>query len=203
MDRTPTATETTQGGAAPARKTAQTSQKAIRVPVRLAQRGTLMDRIREMQDRVTRRAFELFRENGEQEGRDLDDWFAAEQELFWKPAFDLKEEDGVFTVRADVAGMAPGELEVTATTDRLVLTGERHHEHHETRGEVHYSEFSQGSLYREIAFPRPVDASAVKATLRHGLLEITAPALPEAPEVEATESGDAPGGRRTIEIAEA
>jgi HSP20 family protein len=199
MDRDTTTTTRTKTAGAP-RKAATSSTKGTKVPVRLGQRAALLDRIREVQDRITRRAFEVFHENGGEEGRDLDHWLTAEREVLWKPSFELSERDGVLSIRADVAGMEPGDLEVTVTPDRLVLTGETRHEHSETKGQVHYSEFSSGSLYREIAFPRPVDPSAVKAALRNGLLEITAPAAEEpGPEEPATERG----GRRSIEIVEA
>lgn len=205
MDRTTTTTGAAKAGATTRKKGAGASAKGTKVPVRLGQQGTLLDRIREVQDRITRRAFDIFRENGAEEGRDLEHWLTAEREILWKPSFDLSEKDGVFTIRAAVAGMDPDNLELTVTADRMVLTGETRHEHRETKGKVHYSEFSSGSMYREIAFPRPVDPAAVKATLRNGLVEITAPAVevPEAPEPGTPEPRARRRGKESIEIVEA
>lgn len=198
MERTTMTTGTTRGDdISPGRSTAGRPAKGTKVPVRAGQQ-TLLDRIREVQDRITRRAFEIFQANGAREGSELEDWLAAERELFWKPSFDLSEQDGTLTLRAAVAGMEPEDLEVTVTPDRLVLTGRTQHHHEETRGTVHYTEFSQGSLYREIAFPHPVDPAAVTATLRNGLLEIVAPGREEA-----AESDEGRVGRQTIEVARA
>lgn len=205
MNRATTTTGAAKAGTTTRKKGAGASAKGTKVPVRLGQQGTLLDRIREVQEQITRRAFHLFHENGAEEGRDLEHWLTAEREILWKPSFDLSEKDGVFTVRADVAGMEPDDLELTVTADRMVLTGETRHEHRETKGKVHYSEFSSGSMYREIAFPRPVDPAAVKATLRNGLVEITAPALgvPEATETEAPKPGPGHRGKQSIEVVEA
>lgn len=194
-------TRPTQAATTPGRdKAPAASSKGTRVPIRVGQNAALLTRIREIQDRITRRAFEIFRSNGEPDGMDLDHWLAAERELLWKPLLDLTEQDGNFIVRADVAGMEPAELELTVDQHRLVLSGETRHERRGTKGKVHYSEFATGSLYREIAFPHPVDPTRVKAVLRQGLLEVTAPSLQEP---EAGEAESSPGAGQTIEVVHA
>jgi len=159
-----------------------------RVPVKQERIGALMDRVRRVHDRITERAFEVFQQNGSRSGTELDDWIAAEQALVWQPSLDISETDGTYTIRAAVPGMAPENLEVTTTSDQVVISGERQHSQEETRGRVHVSEFSAGSLFRRVHYPGPVDPSGVRATFRNGILEITAPAAPE-PEQE---QGDGP-----------
>ena len=41
---------------------------------------SLWDQIQRMEERITNRAHEIFRDNGSISGRDLDDWFRAESE---------------------------------------------------------------------------------------------------------------------------
>ena len=43
----------------------------------------------------------------------------------WRPAVDLLEEDGRFILRADVPGVAAGDIEVTADDGTLTVRGER------------------------------------------------------------------------------
>lgn len=44
--------------------------------------GSLTDKVRQMFDSVAQRAFAIFQSNGGSLGRDLEDWFQAERELF-------------------------------------------------------------------------------------------------------------------------
>ena len=82
------------------------------VPTRKSK--SIFDEIEGMQDRIMRRAYEIFSENGGIFGRDIDDWLQAEQELVWKPAVELTEKDNEFLL--EVA--APGERLVQLERDR-------------------------------------------------------------------------------------
>ena len=138
------------------------------------------DQIRKMEDRVMRRAYDIFRDNGSSVGKDLDDWLAAERELVWKPAIELKEKDSQFEVQVAVAGVDPKDITVEVTSDDLLIKGETKTEKKEQKGEVYTSEFQSGSLFRSIHLPKKVDADKVKAEIKNGLLTITAPIAEEA-----------------------
>jgi Protein of unknown function (DUF2934) len=51
--------------------------------------SSILDEMNEIQNRIMRRAHEIFEHNGALFGRDLDNWLQAEQELLWKPALEL------------------------------------------------------------------------------------------------------------------
>ena len=141
---------------------------------------TLWDQIRRMEERITRRAHEIFQANGSSFGRELDDWFQAERELVWKPAVELKEKDHHFELQAALAGLDPKDIRVEVTPEELLIRGETKYERKEEKGEVCYTEFQAGSLFRSIRFPKRVDPNKVKAEFKNGLLTVTAPLVEEA-----------------------
>ena len=147
------------------------------VPVRRAE--TLWDQIKDMENRVMNRAYDLFRGNGSG-GRDLDNWLAAERELVWKPAIEVAEKDSRFEIKVAVSGVDPKDIKVEVTVDELLVKGETKTEKEEDKGEIHTSEFQSGSLFRSIHLPKKVDPRQVKATIKNGLLTVTAPIAEEA-----------------------
>jgi len=141
---------------------------------------SVWDQLQKMEDRIMRRAYEIFHGTGSAFGNDLDNWLSAERELIWKPAIELKEENNQFQLKVAVAGVDPKELTVEVTSEGLLVKGETKTEKKEEKGEVHTSEFQSGSLFRSIRFPKKIDADKVKAELKNGLLTVVAPIAEEA-----------------------
>jgi HSP20 family protein len=80
-------------------------------------------------------------------------------------------EDGRFVLRIELSGIDPAkDVEITVADGVLRVHAERH----ESRQDFH-SEFFYGTLVRTFLLPRGVDESAVAATYRDGVLEVTAP----------------------------
>jgi HSP20 family protein len=148
--------------------------------VEIKKRESVWDRLQEMEERIMRRAYDIFRGNGSVFGTDLENWFAAERELVWKPAIELREKDGKFEVQVAVAGIDPKDIRIEVTPEALLVKGETKTEKKEEKGEVHTSEFQSGSLFRSIQFPKKVDADKVKAEIKNGLLTVRAPIAEEA-----------------------
>lgn len=141
---------------------------------------SLWDQIKKTEDRIMRRAYDIFRNNGFTQGRELEDWLQAERELIWKPAIELKEKDNQFELQASVAGVDPKDLLVEVTADELLIRGETKTEKKEEKGQVYTSEFHSGSLFRSIRLPKKIDPEKVKAELKNGVLTVTAPIAEEA-----------------------
>lgn len=163
--------------AAPASKAPAAERPAggqDQVSVRIDNRQTIDAALRELEENVLRRAFEIFEGNGAQPGRALDDWLAAERELLWLPRAELEDRGDHYVVRLDVAGMLPAELDLRVTADGLLLRGERQRGRVRDRGGVQWTEFSEGRLCRHLPFPTPVDPASARATYRHGILRVTA-----------------------------
>jgi HSP20 family protein len=148
--------------------------------VAVQKKETFWDQIQEMEDRILRRAYDIFRGNGSVAGRDLDNWLAAEGELVWKPAIEVKEKDNQYEVQVAAAGVDPKDLKVEVTDEGVLIKGETKTEKKEEKGDVIVSEFQSGSLFRSLRFPKKVDTTKVKAEIKNGLLTITAPIAAEA-----------------------
>ena len=143
--------------------------------VSVQKKDSFWDQIQKMEERIMRRAYDIFRRNGSEFGKDLDHWLAAERELIWKPAIELKERDNQFELQVAVAGVDPKDLKIEVTAEELLVKGETKTEKKEDKGEVHTSEFQSGSLFRSVCFPKKIDPEKVKAEIKNGLLTITAP----------------------------
>jgi HSP20 family protein len=148
------------------------------VPIRKSK--SIFDEIDRMNDRIMRRAYDIFTSNGSLFGKDIDDWMQAERELVWRPAVELTEKDDAFYLEVAAPGVDPKELDVEVTPDDILIRADVHHEHKEKKGEVHICEFAHGNLFRSIHLPRKIDPEKVKAEFKNGLLTLNAPVAEEA-----------------------
>lgn len=145
-------------------------------PFKLTEFEKMFDRMREMQEMVSRRAFELFERGGRIFGRDLENWFKAESELLHPVDVSIEETDEGLKVQAEVPGFKAEELEVSVEPHRLTIAGKRETEKEEMkRGKTIYSERRAARIMRVIELPTEVDTAKVSATLKDGVLEFTMP----------------------------
>ncbi len=94
------------------------------------------------------------------------------------PAVDVHEEKDRFVVRADLPGVKPDEIEITAEKGILTLRGERKSEKSENAEGYERVERVSGSFTRRFALPENVQADAIKAKFTHGVLEVSIPKQP-------------------------
>lgn len=135
---------------------------------------TLFGEMERMQQRIRRRAYEIFQSRGAGIGRAFDDWLSAEHELLWKPPIELAEHDGEFELDVALPGIEPKDLEVRVTSEDLLVRGSTGHAHAEEQEKVHVCELECGEVFRTVHFPKRVDPEHVKADYRRGLLHVTA-----------------------------
>jgi HSP20 family protein len=148
--------------------------------------GIPNDGIKEMFDQLTRRAFSIFESNGHHLGRDIDNWFQAERELFHPTHIEVSESDQAFTVRAEVPGFTPKELEINIEGQRLTISGKR--EKHEERKDKKtlYSESCSDEILRVLDLPAEVNAANATANLKDGILELEIPKAAPAKKITVT-----------------
>jgi len=132
-------------------------------------------RINELNDAISRRAFELFEGDGGTFGRDLDHWFKAEGELLHPAHVQIKESDDAIIVNAEVPGFNASELQLSLEPRRLTISGKKQSSSEEKKGNVLYSERCSNELLRSVELPVEVSVSHATATLNNGILELTAP----------------------------
>jgi len=93
----------------------------------------------------------------------------------WMPAMDLVETDEHFVLRADLPGLAEGDVSIEVEDNVLTVSGERKAEHETTKEGYHRVERAFGSFSRSLTLPDGVDADAVTASFDRGVLEIRIP----------------------------
>jgi HSP20 family protein len=141
------------------------------VPIRKP--SSIFEQLRDMQDRIMRRAYEIFEQNG-MFGRDLENWTQAERELVWRPSFELSEKDGQFRLEAALSGVEAKDIDIEVTPEDIVLQANTEHKHTDEKGIVHYCEFEAGKMFRAIHLPKKINPDKVKAEFKNGLLRLTA-----------------------------
>jgi HSP20 family protein len=115
--------------------------------------------------------------------RDLDGFVGnqASTDAAFIPAVDVREEKDRFLVQADLPGVKPEQIEVTAEKGILTLRGERQNEKRESSEGYERIERVAGSFTRRFALPENVQADAIKAKFTHGVLEVSIPKQPVVP----------------------
>ncbi|MFU2208424.1 Hsp20/alpha crystallin family protein [Solidesulfovibrio sp. C21] len=91
------------------------------------------------------------------------------------PAVDVSEADGVVTVKAELPGIEPKDVEITIENETLVLRGEKKFEDEEKKDDYHRIERAYGSFSRCVPLPGKVKEAAAKARFDKGVLTITLP----------------------------
>lgn len=93
----------------------------------------------------------------------------------WRPAVDIKEEADRFVILADLPGVDPKDIEITAENGMLTVRGERRVEKEEEREGFRRVERVRGTFYRRFSLPDTADTNGIKARGKDGVLEITLP----------------------------
>lgn len=95
----------------------------------------------------------------------------------WIPSVDINEFDDKFQLYIDVPGVDPQDVDITLEGGMLTITGERYLQAEKTDENVvrRRTERGNGRFHRRFLLPDTVDADKVKATDRHGVLEILIP----------------------------
>ncbi len=107
-------------------------------------------------------------------------WPEASRLGEFTPRVDVRETDEELIVTAELPGLEEKDFEVLLEDDVLTIKGEKRTEHGEQREGYRHAESSSGSFRRAIPLPSEIDADAVKATYKQGVLKVVLPKLPEA-----------------------
>jgi HSP20 family protein len=108
--------------------------------------------------------------------RELDQTFdTVTRDATWSPAVDIHEEAERFVVRADLPGVKPADIEITAEKGVLSLRGARNFEQRKDDGHYSRVERVSGKFVRTFTLPDNVQTDAIKAAFKDGVLELTIP----------------------------
>ena len=143
----------------------------------------MFEKFGEITKDIAHKAFEFFRERGGQLGKEVEDWFRAENEILRPVPIEMTESEAEISVTAAVPGFKPDEIEVSVKDDLLIISGKT--ETDETREDAStiVREWKSDRFYRQLTLPSRVLPDKVNAKLTDGMLKLT---LPKAAKNDAT-----------------
>jgi HSP20 family protein len=112
--------------------------------------------------------------------REIDRVFDAffgqtDQARRWVPPVDLVEADDHFVLKADLPGLAEGDVSIEVQDGTLTISGERKAEHEEHERGWYRIERAFGSFSRSLTLPDGVDPDRIEASFSNGVLEVRIP----------------------------
>ncbi len=108
-----------------------------------------------------------------------EDWFAEFRPARIQPQIESFVENGKLTVRAELPGIDPKDIEVNVAGNMLTVRGKREEKFEEKKRHFIRREMRYGSFERSVELPEGVKAEDLKATYHDGILELTAPVTKE------------------------
>jgi HSP20 family protein len=91
------------------------------------------------------------------------------------PSFEVIENKDAFLFKADVPGIKQEDLEITATGNRLQISGKRDQEHEHKHDTVYTYERQYGSFTRVFTLPDGADFEHARSELKDGVLTLAVP----------------------------
>jgi HSP20 family protein len=122
-----------------------------------------------LQDRMNRLFAEAFptRQRREDEG----EFFTGE----WTPAVDIYEDENAITLKADIPGIDPNNLDIRVEGNTLQIKGERKFEKETKRENFYRVERAYGTFARSFTLPQNVQSDRIEANYKNGELKIMLP----------------------------
>jgi len=97
----------------------------------------------------------------------------------WKPAASITESDKEYTIKADLPEVKNEDIDVKLDNGVLTIKGERHLEKSSEDEVEHRRESFYGSFSRSFSLPEDVDATAISAKSKDGVLTVRLPKAKE------------------------
>ena len=91
------------------------------------------------------------------------------------PPINITQDDDNFYVRAEIPGIKPAELSISALRNRVSIAGKRDIPREHERVSYHRKERPEGAFNRAVTLPVEVDAERVDARYADGILTLTLP----------------------------
>jgi len=99
----------------------------------------------------------------------------GESNMEWSPSVDISETGDEYLIRAALPAVKKEDVAVTVADGMLTLSGERRREDEEQGEKFHKVESFYGGFSRSFALPDAVDAAAIRAESKDGVLTIHVP----------------------------
>ena len=96
------------------------------------------------------------------------------------PPMNISQDDDSFYIRAEVPGIKPAEISISALRNRVSISGKREIPREHERVSYHRKERPEGAFDRTVTLPAEVDAERVEARYADGILTLTLPKAEQA-----------------------
>jgi HSP20 family protein len=96
------------------------------------------------------------------------------------PPMNITQDDENFYLRAEIPGIKPSELSISALRNRVAISGKREIPREHDRVSYHRKERPEGAFNRAVTLPTEVDAERVDARYTDGILTLTLPKAEQA-----------------------
>jgi HSP20 family molecular chaperone IbpA len=123
-----------------------------------------------LNEKVSRRAYELCERNGARPGDDWQHWLQAESEILSQIP-EVREVSNSYAVNVPVQGFQPDEICITIDANRAIIRADKQ----QSTGAEGSSDsnFTQEALFLAASWPYAVDPDSATAQLKNGTLTLT------------------------------
>ena len=165
-------------------QTAATRSKetsSLPVPIQ-RERGNVLERLN---GEVSRRAYELYQQSGNEQGQDLMNWLQAESQVLQRLS-EIRESGSWYTINTPIRGFKPEEIQVTVD-ERSALIGASNNpqnSENQTMSTGSASSVTQ-SVFLLAQWPAEVDPATASAYIKNDTLTLTVKRASGAPSTAA------------------
>ena len=99
----------------------------------------------------------------------------SEQNFEWSPSVDISETGKEYLIRATLPAVKKEDVKVTFEEGMLTLSGERRQQEEQKDEKFHKIESFYGNFSRSFALPDAIDAKAIRAESKDGVVTIHVP----------------------------
>ena len=136
---------------------------------------SLLQRMKQIHEKISQRAHDLFESRGHAHGHDVDDWLHAESELLCAVPVEINESEEQLIVRADMPGFSAADIEVAVESQRVFISATKDQRSDQRDEKTVHTEERSERVFRIVDPPSRVDSSKVTARLKDQTLQVMLP----------------------------
>lgn len=99
------------------------------------------------------------------------------ENIFFFPDIDVIEDDNELLLTAELPGLNKDDVDINFNDGTLTIRGEKRVERDEENQDTHIVERRFGKFIRSYTLPRAIDADAITADMKDGVLMVTVPKI--------------------------
>ncbi|MGB8322439.1 MAG: DUF2934 domain-containing protein [Candidatus Acidiferrum sp.] len=154
---------------------------SLPVPIQ-RERGNVLDRLN---DEVSRRAYELYEQSGNEHGQDLIHWLHAESQVLQRLS-EIRESGSWYTINAPIRGFKPEDIHVTVDEGSALIAASNNSQSSENQTMSTGSANSVNqSVFLLAQWPNEVDPATASAYIKNETLTLTVKRASGAPSTAA------------------